>query len=186
MWIEKTYPSSRFVRCRPSNHEINPPLNDQHRSRDPNDRRDRNLRGYTMTHTRVTERISTRRTNTWGKNLKERTRLTDIAPHGCPIHDIPVPYDRIDEPHEGGKPCPENEQTCASVPARSFSQVPCERDRGRGEGEQGEDGEYVVNGGHSRVLEERNERGRWSLDGLLGVGGSGVRYRAGIEVQEQQ
>ena len=84
--------------------------------------------------------------------------LTDIAPHGRPIHDVPIPHDRIDEPHERGKSSPEDKQTRASVPARGLGQVPSKRDRDRGEGEQREDGEYVINGRHFPSLREREPR----------------------------
>lgn len=85
-------------------------------------------------------------------------KLTDITPRGCPIHDISIPHDRIDEPDERGKPGPEYEQARASVPARGFGQVPSERDRGRGESEQGEYGEYVINGRHFSILSKEDKR----------------------------
>ena len=42
----KTYLGSGFVHRGLPNHEENPPLNDQHRSGDPNGRRDRDPRSY--------------------------------------------------------------------------------------------------------------------------------------------
>ena len=86
--------------------------------------------------------------------------LTNITPDGCPIHDIRIPHDRIHEPDERGKAAPEDEQARANVPARGFGEVPSERDRGRGKGEEREDGEHVVNSRHFRVLKQttREER----------------------------
>ena len=84
--------------------------------------------------------------NTW--KVAKRKALTDITPPRRPIHNIPIPHDRIDKPGEGGKPRPEDKQTRASVPAGGLREVPGERDRRRSEGEQREDGEYVVNGRH--------------------------------------
>ena len=72
---------------------------------------------------------------------EQKTTLTDITPRWCPIHNIRIPHDGIDEPHEGREPAPEDEQAGASVPARGFGEVPGERDRGGGEGEEREDGE---------------------------------------------
>ena len=89
--------------------------------------------------------------------------LTDIAPDGRPIHDVPIPHDRIDEPHEGGKSSPEDKQARASVPARGLGQVPSERNRHRGEGEQREDGEYVINCRHFPSQRERENQERSAL-----------------------
>lgn len=74
--------------------------------------------------------------------------LTDVTPHRRPIHDVPIPHDRVDEPDERGKAGPEDEQARASVPARGLGQVPSEWNRRGGEGEQREDGEHVVRGRH--------------------------------------
>lgn len=74
--------------------------------------------------------------------------LTDITPDRCPIYDIPIPHDGIDEPDERGKAAPEDEETRASVPGRSLGEMPGEGDGGGGEGEEREDGEYVVSGRH--------------------------------------
>jgi hypothetical protein len=85
-------------------------------------------------------------------------KLTDITPRGRPIHDIRIPHDRINEPHEGREAAPEDEQTRASVPARGFGEVPSEGDGHGGEGEEREDGERVVSRRHFRVLEQESRR----------------------------
>lgn len=84
----------------------------------------------------------------------------NITPDGCPIHDIRIPHDRIHEPDERGKAAPEDEQARANAPARGFGEVPSERDRGRGKGEEREDGEHVVNGRHFRVLKQTTREKR--------------------------
>ena len=40
---------------------------------------------------------------------KFRSVLTDIAPRGRPVHNIPIPNDRIDEPDERREAGPEDE-----------------------------------------------------------------------------
>ena len=80
--------------------------------------------------------------------LERETALTDIAPHRCPVHDVPIPDDRIDEPDEGRKAGPKDEQAGAGVPAGGLGEVPSEGDGCGGEGEEREDGEYVVDGRH--------------------------------------
>ena len=96
--------------------------------------------------------------------------LTDIAPHRSPVDEVPIPHDRVDKPDERREAAPEDEQTRASVPGRSLSQVPGERDGGRSEGKEGEDGEYVVSGRHFRETE------RGSCVRLSEVGGRGATY----------
>ena len=77
--------------------------------------------------------------------------LTDVAPPGRPIHNVPIPHDRVDEPHKRRKAGPEDEQTRAGIPAESLGEVPSERDGCGCEGEEREDGENVINGRHFGV-----------------------------------
>lgn len=106
------------------------------------------------------KRISMRRAKKTPKEREKRTGLTDIAPHGCPVHDIPIPHDGIDERHERGEASPEDEQTRACTPTRGFGEVPGERDRRGGKREEGEDGECVVRGRHFSSLGGGREGGR--------------------------
>lgn len=199
----EAYLGGCLVRGGLSNQVENPPLHGQDRSGNPNGGRDRNPRSYTTTRKQISTRCP-RKKKKEPEEGRQRTELTDIAPHWCPVHDIPIPHDRIDEGHEGREAGPEDEQARAGTPAGGFGEVPSERDGRGGKGEEGEDGERVVGCRHFSSAGEERERERegtrrrassrekrwnclrgWQFDGPR------VRFntRRGcmeIEIQEQQ